>query len=126
MEKLQIRKEMIRMERDEEIRAKIEQYATIIVNELQRNNSVLINIQIEEEYSQYDVLFSYRFSNMGTHQRGILANDLMIGIIGFGCYGFRVDIADTDPGYYSEKLGVHSNFLSFLFNEVRKKLKKSQ
>ena len=113
------------MEIDEEIRAKIEQYATIIVNELQRNNSVLINIQIEEEYSQYDVLFSYRFSNMGTHQRGILANDLMIGIIGFGCYGFRVDIADTDPDYYSEKLGIHSNFLSFLFNEVRKKLKKS-
>ena len=113
------------MEIDEEIRAKIEQYATIIVNELQKNNSVLINIQIEEEYSQYDVLFSYRFSNMGTHQRGILANDLMIGIIGFGCYGFRVDIADTDPGYYSEKLGIYSNFLSFLFNEVRKKLKKS-
>ena len=113
------------MEIDEEIKTKIEQYATIIVNELQRNHSVLINIQIEEEYSQYDVLFSYRFSNMGTHQRGILANDLMIGIIGFGCYGFRVDIADTDPGYYSEKLGVHSNFLSFLFNEVRKKLKKS-
>ena len=123
MEKLQIRKEMRRMEIDEEIRAKIEQYATIIVNELQRNNSVLINIQIEEEYSQYDVLFSYRFSNMGAHQRGILANDLMIGVIGFGCYGFRVDIADTDPGYYSEKLGIHSNFLSFLFNEVRKKIK---
>ena len=114
------------MEIDEEIRAKIEQYAAIIVNELQRNNSILINIQIEEEYSQYDVLFSYRFSNMGTHQRGILANDLMIGVIGFGCYGFRVDIADTDPGYYSEKLGIYSNFLSFLFNEVRKKLKKSQ
>lgn len=113
------------MEIDEEIRAKIEQYATIIVNELQRNDSVLINIQIEEEYSQYDVLFSYRFSNMGTHQRGILANDLMIGVIGFGCYGFRVDITDTDPGYYSEKLGIYSNFLSFLFNEVRKKLKKS-
>lgn len=113
------------MEIDEEIRAKIEQYATIIVNELQRNDSVLINIQIEEEYSQYDVLFSYRFSNMGTHQRGILANDLMIGVVGFGCYGFRVDITDTDPGYYSEKLGIYSNFLSFLFNEVRKKLKKS-
>ena len=46
------------MEIDEEIKAKIEQYATIIVNELQRNNSVLINIQIEEEYSQYDVLVS--------------------------------------------------------------------
>lgn len=111
------------MEIDQEIKDKIEQYAVIIVNELQKNSSILINIQIEEEYSQYDVLFSYRFSNMGTHQRGILANDLIIGVIGFGCYGFRVDISDTDPGYYSEKLGIHSNFLSFLFNEVRKKLK---
>lgn len=111
------------MEIDEEIKARIEQYAVIIVNELQKNSSILINIQIEEEYSQYDVLFSYKFSNMGTHQRGILANDLIIGVIGFGCYGFRVDISDTEPGYYSEKLGIHSNFLSFLFNEVRKKLK---
>lgn len=111
------------MEIDQEIKDKIEQYATIIVTALQENSSILINIQIEEEFSQYDVLFSYRFSNMGTHQRGILANDLIIGVIGFGCYGFRVDISDTDPGYYSEKLGIHSNFLSFLFNDVRKKLK---
>ena len=112
------------MEIDQEIKDKIEQYATIIVDELQKNNSVLMNIQIEEEYSQYDVLFSYNFSNFGRHQRGILANDLIIGVIGFGCYGFRVDITDTDPGYYSEKLKIHSNFLSFLFNEVRKRLKK--
>ena len=111
------------MEIDQEIKDKIEQYATIIVTALQENSSILINIQIEEEFSQYDVLFSYRFSNMGTHQRGILANDLIIGVIGWGAYGFRVDISDTDPGYYSEKLGIHSNFLSFLFNDVRKKLK---
>ena len=111
------------MEIDKEIIDKIEQYAVIIVNSLKENSSVLINIQIEEEYSQYDVLFSYNFSNFGRHQRGILANDLIIGVIGFGCYGFRVDITDTDPGYYSEKLKIHSNFLSFLFNEVRKRLK---
>ena len=111
------------MEIDQEIKDKIEQYATIIVDELQKNNSVLMNIQIEEEYSQYDVLFSYNFSNFSRHQRGILANDLIIGVIGFGCYGFRVDITDTDLGYYSEKLKIHSNFLSFLFNEVRRKLK---
>ena len=111
------------MEIDKEITDRIDQYATIIVDELQKNNSVLMNIQIEEEYSQYDVLFSYNFSNFGRHQRGILANDLIIGVIGFGCYGFRIDITDTDPSYYSEKLKIHSNFLSFLFNEVRKKLK---
>lgn len=110
------------MEIDEEIKAKIEQYAVIIVNELQKNSSVLINIQIEEEYSQYDVLFSYRFSNMGTHQRGILANDLIVGVIGFGSYGFNTHIHDTEPGYYSEKLGIKSNFLSFLINEVRRKI----
>ena len=111
------------MEIDEDIKNKIEQYATIIVNELQKNSSILINIQIEEECSQYDVLFSYNFSNFGRHQRGILANDLIIGVIGFGTYGFSTNIYDTDPGYYSEKLKIHSNFLSFLFNEVRKKLK---
>ena len=114
------------MEIDQEIKNKIEQYTTIIVDELHKNNSVLINIQIEEEFSQYDVLFSYNFSNFGKHQRGILANDLIIGVIGFGCFGFRIDITDTDPGYYSEKLKIHSNFLSFLFNEVRRKLKESQ
>lgn len=111
------------MEIDQEIKDKIETYAMLIVSTLRENNTVLINIQIEEEYSQYDVLFSYNFSNFGRHQRGILANDLIIGVIGFGCYGFRVDITDTDPGYYSEKLKIHSNFLSFLFNEVRKRLK---
>ena len=111
------------MEIDQEIKDKIETYAMLIVSTLRENNTVLINIQIEEEYSQYDVLFSYKFSNFGSHQRGILANDLIIGVIGFGCYGFRVDITDTDPGYYSEKLKIHSNFLSFLFNEVRKRLK---
>ena len=46
---------------------------------------MVLYIQIEEEYSQYDVLFSYNFEN------------------------------------YAEKLNVHSNFLAFLFNEVRKK-----
>lgn len=114
------------MEIDKEIKDKIERYANTIVNALKEKNSVLINIQIEEEYSQYDVLFSYNFSNFGRYQRGILANDLIIGVIGFGCFGFRVYIADTDPGYYTEKLKIHSNFLSFLFNEVRKKLKESQ
>ena len=111
------------MEIDQEIKDKIEQYATIIVNALQEKNSILINIQIEEEYSQYDVLFSYNFHNLGRHQRGILANDLIIGVVGFGCYGFKINITDTDPGYYTEKLKIHSNFLSFLFNEVRRKLK---
>lgn len=111
------------MEIDEEIRKEIDHLATVIINSLKENSSVLMNIQIEEEYSQYDVLFSYNFTNYGRFQRGILATDLIIGVIGFGSYGFRVDISDTDPGYYSEKLGIHSNFLSFLFNEVRKKLK---
>lgn len=111
------------MEIDEEIKNKIEQYATTIVTALKENNNSLINIQIEEEYSQYDVFFSYNFSDFGRHQRGILANDLIIGVIGFGCFGFRTGITDTDPGYYSEKLEIHSNFLSFLFNEVRRKLK---
>jgi hypothetical protein len=100
--------------------------ANTIATLLQENSSVFINIQIEEEYSQYDVLFSYGFKNCGKHQRGILSTDLVISVIGFGSYGFRTDIADTDPSYYVEKLGIHSNYLSFLFNEVRKKIKRNE
>lgn len=111
------------MEIDEKIKKEIDDTAKLIVEKLKNRSSILINIQIEEEYSQYDVLFAYNFENLGTHQRGILANDLIISIVGFGCYGFRTDIPDTDPGYYREKLGIHSNYLSFLFNAVRRKLK---
>jgi hypothetical protein len=112
------------MEIDEEIKNKIDQLSTTIVNGLLQKGSVFINIQIEEEYSQYDVLFSYDFENLGKHQRGISANDLLIGVIGFGIYGFSIHIQDTDPSYYSEKLHIHSNFLSFLFNKIKEKLKK--
>ena len=94
----------------------------MVVQNLKTNNCVFMNIQIEEEYSQYDVLFEYNPNNLGIHQRGITSRDLLIGIIGFGAYGFNIAIPDTDPGYYKEKLGVSSNFLAFLFNEIRKKL----
>lgn len=110
------------MEIDEEIKNKIDQLSTVIVSTLLDSGNVFMNIQIEEEYSQYDVLFVYNFNNFGIHQRGIRKNDLLISIIGFGAYGFSVNIPDTDPGYYKEKLGVSSYFLSFLFNEIRRKL----
>lgn len=124
MEELQIRKEMIRMEIDEEIKNEINHVADVVVSNLKENSSLLMNIQIEPEYSQYDVVFTYNFNNLGRHQRGILATDLIISVIGFGAFGFNTHIHDTDPGYYAKKLGIHSNYLSFLFNEVRKKLSK--
>ena len=110
------------IEIDKEIKDKINALASIAVAALREEGAVLMNIQIEEEYSQYDVLLSYNFANFGTHQRGILTTDLMIGVVGFGMYGFQTHIHDTDPSYYKEKLGIHSNFLSFLFNEIRKRL----
>ena len=113
------------MKIDKKIKDKIEYFATTIVSMLNKRGSAFINIQVEEEYSQYDVLFSYLPMNEGFHQRGIKHNDLLIGVIGFGCYGFSINITDTDPGYYKEKLGIRSNFLAFLFNEIRKKLKES-
>lgn len=114
------------MEIDKEIVNEIDHVSSLIVKALKETGSVFMNIQIEPEYSQYDVLFSYNFVDYGRHQRGISANDLIIGIIGCGCFGFKVEITDTDPGYYKEKLGIHSNYLAFLFNEVRKKLKESK
>lgn len=114
------------MEIDEEIKNEINRIADLIVNNLKENSSLLINIQIKSEYSQYDVMFTYNFNNLGHHQRGILATDLIISVIGFGAFGFNTHIYDTDPGYYTEKLGIHSNYLSFLFNEVRKRLSETK
>ena len=110
------------MEIDKEILDKINALASIAVAALRENGTVLMNIQIEEEFSQYDIFLSNNYANFGTHQRGILATDLIIGVIGFGAYGFNTRIHDTDPSYYKEKLGVSSHFLSFLFNEIRKRL----
>lgn len=113
------------MEIDETIKKKINHLSDLIVASLKQNSSVFMNFQIEEEYSQYDVLFSYNFEDYGMHQRGIKTGDLLIGIVGFGTYGFNINIPDTDPSYYAEKLGVRSNFLSMVFNEVKKRLYKS-
>jgi hypothetical protein len=70
------------IEIDKEIKDKINALASIAVAALREEGAVLMNIQIEEEYSQYDVLLSYNFANFGAHQRGIMANDLIIGVIG--------------------------------------------
>lgn len=114
------------MEIEQEIKDEINHVATIIEKELLLNKSVFMNVQVEAECSQYDVLFSYGYSNYGIHQRGLREDNLLIGIVGFGTHGFDINIHDTDPGYYVEKLNVRSNYLSMLFNEVRKKLKESQ
>ena len=58
------------IEIDEEIKNKIDDTAKLIVEKLKNRGSVFMNIQIEEEYSQYDVLFTYNFESVGIHQRG--------------------------------------------------------
>ncbi len=110
------------MEIDEEIENKIDGYASIIVAALLDRGSIFMNIQIEEEYSQYDIMFMYKPNNFGYHQRGITSNDLLIGVVGFGAYGFNINNSDTYSSYYKEKLGVSSDFLTSLFNEVRRRL----
>lgn len=86
-------------------------------------NGLFFNIQIEEEYSQYDILMSVEHFNQGIHQRGISNNDLLIGVIGFGCYGFRCEKKNnTSMGYYTEKLGIGSELLTILFNRIRDEL----
>ena len=79
-------------------------------------------MQIPNEMTQYDILFVWNFDNYGSHQRGIIPSDLLIGIIGFGCFGFRIDIPESAEGYYYEKLHVQSKTLTLFFNEVRRKL----
>ena len=89
---------------------------------LKSQTSVLVNVQIPDEGTQYDILFAYNFNNFGYHQRGIVPSDLLIGVIGFGCFGFRTDIYESAEGYYYEKLHVQSPALTLFFNEVRRRL----
>lgn len=100
----------------------LENMVDLVTASLKSQTSVLVNVQIPDEGSQYDVLFAYNFNNFGYHQRGIVPSDLLIGVIGLGCFGFRTDISESAEGYYYEKLHVQSPTLTLFFNEVRKRL----
>ena len=100
----------------------LENTVDLVIASLKSNRPILVNVQIPDEYSQYDVLFAYNFNNYGSHQRGIVPSDLLIGVIGFGCFGFRTDIYESAQGYYSEKLHVDSEALTIFFNKVRRRL----
>lgn len=83
-------------------------------------SSIFFNIQIPSEGSQYDILMSLDYYNQGIHQRGIHLRDLLIGIVGGGCFGFDCDkLVITSTGYYYEKLKVASELLMLLFNYIR-------
>lgn len=100
----------------------LENIVDLVIASLKSNRPILVNVQIPDEYSQYDVLFAYNFNNYGSHQRGIVPSDLLIGVIGFGCFGFRTDIHESAQGYYLEKLHVDSKALTIFFNKVRRRL----
>lgn len=87
---------------------------------LKGGSSIFFNIQLPSEGSQYDVWMDLDYFNQGIHQRGIHCRDLLIGIIGGGCFGFDCDkLVITSTSYYYEKLKVCSELLSLLFNYVR-------
>lgn len=100
----------------------LENMVDLVTASLKSQTSVLVNVQIPDEGTQYDILFAYNFNNFGYHQRGIVPSDLLIGVIGFGCFGFRTDIYESAEGYYYEKLHVQSPALTLFFNEVRRRL----
>ena len=93
--------------------------AKLIVEEVSKD-AWFMNIQIPSESSQYDVVICFDYNNQGYHQRGIKYGNIIIGVIGFGLHGFDYSkYTDTSIDYYKEKLGVHSELLTELFNEVR-------
>lgn len=90
---------------------------------LKGGESIFFNIQLPSEGSQYDIWMDWNFLNQGIHQRGIREHNLLIGIIGFGCFGFDCDrLVLTSTSYYYEKLKVASELLMLLFNYIRMEL----
>lgn len=101
----------------------LEKLANEIASILTWDNTLFFNVQIPSECSQYDIIVSNVYYNQGRHQRGIVLGDLIIGIVGSGCHGFKcANKNETTCSYYFEKLGVGSDMLTNLFNKIRDKV----
>ncbi len=98
-----------------------------IANKLNQGQSVIIG-WTDEKSTHLDILFSYRVCKGSYNylQRGLRGNELFVSIIGFGAFGFDVDIHDVAPGYVEEKLNIRGvSKLAELINEIKKLMYKS-
>lgn len=84
-----------------------------IAENLKNGVSTLIGWS-DEEYTHYDILFTYGTDKYGNIQGGIKYNDLFVSIMRIGTFGFKIDQAKY-PTYIAEKL-FHNN----LNNSVEK------
>lgn len=102
-------------------------YDTIktIADKLKKGQAVIIG-WTDEEYTHYDLLFTYNIYKEGLLQGGLKGNELFVSVIGLGAFGFAVKdrIENIHSSYIAEKLNLSGNpdKLGELINDVIKEL----
>ena len=100
-------------------------YDTIktIADKLKKGQAVIIG-WTDEEYTHYDLLFTYNIYKEGPLQGGLKGNELFVSVIGLGAFGFAVKdrIKNIHSSYIAEKLNLSGNpdKLGELINDVIK------
>ena len=82
----------------------------------------------DEDFTHYDILFSYKCDGEGMHQRGIRNSDLFVSIMSIGSYGFKLEYPKATE-YIGEKLfggrtDISVEKVTQLINGVIEELKK--
>lgn len=74
----------------------------VIASNLLQGLSVFIG-WTDNDYTHYDILFTYKALGDGDYQRGLKTSDLFVSIMSIGSFGFKTDSL-KDVGYVAEKL----------------------
>ena len=95
---------------------------------LLKNKSILVG-WTDQKGSHFDILFVLNPEFFGTNiQGGLRQDDLFVGVMRRGIFGFIIKDEDTHYGYIGEKLNMRSNIttekLAELINGVKKELVK--
>ena len=93
-----------------------------VAMKLYEGNSVFISW--EDDSGHFDIFLKWKADSYnGKYQRGMKWNDIFIGIVGYGFYGFELRESKTSDSYYTEKFGHYLGVGMYEFiNGVRKEL----
>ena len=96
-----------------------------IADRLDDEQSVIIG-WTDEDFTHYDILFTFNCYKDGPLQRGLRGNELYVSIMSKCAFGFDVNNIEKSPGYIAEKLNITgketTEKLAELINNVIKQL----
>lgn len=91
-----------------------------IAKEIVKKENCFFNIIIPDSFLEFDMFVSHKYINQSAHKKGIINYEVLIGIIGYGFYGFKCEKENkNDQSYYKQKIGIKNELLTDLINNIR-------